>query len=92
MFTASIFDDEIVMDGFDSESWATTIHPFTPFEEKAGTLKFDVQIDDKKTIWQVSVPNQGRDKFNFSPAFVAPRILMAKKMTPYKRMRPNKAK
>jgi predicted RNA methylase len=92
MFTASIFDDEIVMDGFDSESWATTIHPFIPFKEKAGVLRFDVQIDDKKTIWQVSVPNNGRGKFSFSPAFVAPRILMAKKMAPYKRMRPKKKK
>lgn len=91
MFTGSVFTDKIRMSGFDSQSWGTTVYEFEPFSEKAGTIRFDLAMDEQKSIWTVSVPSNTSLKAKTqSPAFALARLRLSQKMTPYRRVKPER--
>jgi SAM-dependent methyltransferase len=91
VFNCSTFTDEIIMDNFASQSWGTSIYEFQPFAEDSGELKFDLTIDDKKSIWTVTLPSNNEVKpKTYSPSFAVTRIKMAQQMTPHRRFKPTK--
>ena len=93
VFNGSTFTDEIKMDNFSSQSWKTTVYEFQPFAENKGKLKFDATIDEKKSIWSVSLPSNSEVKpKSYSSAFAITRIKMAQDMAPHRRFRPPKSK
>jgi SAM-dependent methyltransferase len=93
VFNSSTFDDGIVMDNFNSQSWGTTIYEFQPFAAKAGEIKFDLMLDEKKSIWSVSLLSEPDAKpKNYSPAFAVTRLRMAQQMTPHRRFNAPKPK
>ncbi len=88
VFNYSTFSDEIKMDNFESQSWGTTVYEFQPFSEKSGELKFDLTIDENKSMWTVSLPSNTEIKPRiYSPVFAAARIKMAQQMTPHRRFK-----
>ncbi len=91
VFNRSIFTDEIEMNNFDSQSWGTTIYEFQPFTENSGKLRFDLTIDEKKSIWSVTLVSGAEEKTkSYSPAFAVTRVLMSQQMTPHRRFKPPK--
>jgi len=91
VFNCSTFADGIKMDNFASQSWGTNIYEFQPFEEKSGELKFDLTIDDKKSIWSVTLAaNEAVKPKSYAPAFAVARLRMAQQMTPHRRFKPPK--
>jgi SAM-dependent methyltransferase len=91
VFNYSTFSDDVKMDNFESQSWGTTIYEFQPFAEAVGELKFDLTIDENKSIWTVSLPSNSEVKpQTYSPIFAAARIKMAQQMTPHRRFKPPK--
>ena len=87
----NIFTDDLRIDNFSSQSWGTTLYEFEPFQEKAGTLKFDLTMDEQKSIWSVSVPtNNDLKPKSQSPAFAIARIRMTQQMTPHRKVRASK--
>lgn len=88
MYSGSVFTDDLRMDNFSSQSWGTTLYEFEPFQEKAGTLKFDLTMDEQKSIWSVSVPtNNDLKPKSQSPAFAIARIRMTQQMTPHRKVK-----
>ncbi len=91
VFNGSTFTGNIKMDNFRSQSWGTVVYEFEPFSEKRGELKFAITMDEKKSIWTMSLPSNPEVKpKTYSPAFAATRIKMAQQMTPYRRVKPPK--
>lgn len=91
VFNCSTFTDEIKMDNFASQSWETNIYEFQPFTERIGEIKFDLTMDDRKSIWSVILlSNEAAQPKNYSPAFAVARIKMAQQMTPHRRFKPPK--
>lgn len=83
-FTHSFFTDEIKMDAFASQSWDTTIYEFQPFELGVGEIKFDLNLEQKKENWSVSLPSNSEIKAqNYSPVFGFARVRMAQQITPH---------
>ncbi len=91
MFNYSTFTDEIVMDNFTSQSWGANVYEFQPFTQTRGEIKFDLTMDEKKSLWTVSLPSNANEKpKTYSPAFAVTRIKMAQQMTPHRRFKPPK--
>lgn len=91
VFNYSTFTREIVMNNFDSQSWGTNIYEFQPFADQAGEIRFDLTIDDKKTLWSLTrLSGAGEEKKTYSPAFAVTRLRMAQQMTPHRRFKPLK--
>ncbi len=91
MFNHSTFTERIVMDNFRSRSWGSTLYEFVPGGKGKGKVKFDITLDDKKTIWSMSFPDTaGASLQTFSPAFAAVRARMAQQMADYKRFKPKR--
>jgi len=91
VFNYSIFTDEIKMDNFNSQSWGTNVYEFQPSAESSGELRFNLQLDEKKSIWSVSMISGAGEKTNtYSPTFAVARIRMAQQMTPHRRFNPPK--
>ena len=92
VFNCSTFTDHIKMDNFNSQSWGTLLYQFEPFAEKSGELKFQITMDEKKSIWTVSVPSNPEAKpKTYSPAFAVTRVRMAQQTTPHRRVKPPKS-
>ncbi len=92
VFNGSTFTDEIKMDNSASQSWKSTIYEFQPFTETVGELKFDATIDERKSIWSVSLPSHIEIKpKSYSSGFAIARIKMAQQMTPHRRFKPPKS-
>ncbi len=88
----STFTDEIKMDNFNSQSWAANIYEFQPFADSRGEIKFDLTLDEKKSIWTVSLPSNSKEKpRTYTPAFALTVAKMAQQMTPYRKFNPPKA-
>jgi SAM-dependent methyltransferase len=85
----STFTDDLKMDNFASRSWGAAIYEFQPFAEVSGEIKFDLLLDDRKTIWSVGLASGGETK-NYSSAFAATRAQMALQQTPSRRAKPSK--
>lgn len=87
MTTRSVFAEGIEMDGFDSQSWGTTLYNFEPFLIKKGTLKFELDLDDERSIWSVSASGRGEKPKMYSPSFGQAMLRMHSQMTPHKKAR-----
>lgn len=88
VYINSTFTDNIKMDNFASRSWGAAIYEFQPFAENSGKIKFDLMIDERKTIWTVSLLLNGQTKSQtYSPSFAVPRARMAQQTTPYRQVR-----
>lgn len=93
VFNYSIFTDEIKMDNFNSQSWGTNVYEFQPSAESSGEIRFSLQLDEKKSIWSVSLNSGAGEKTNtYSPTFAVARLRMAQQMTPHRRFKPPKTK
>jgi SAM-dependent methyltransferase len=91
VFNRSTFTEDISMNNFDSQSWGATIYEFQPFSEKAGDIKFDLTIDEKKAIWSVALLSGSKEQTKiYSPAFAVTRVRMAQQTTPHRRFKPAK--
>ncbi len=90
VFNRSTFTDEIEMNNFDSQSWGTNIYEFQPFAEPDGKLRFDLTMDEKKSIWSVTLITDEKEKTkSYSPTFAVARVRMAQQMTPHRRFKPS---
>ena len=88
----STFTDEIKMDNFNSQSWAANIYEFQPFTDSRGEIKFDLTMDEKKSIWTVSLPSNSHEKpRTYTPAFAVTIAKMAQQMISYRKFHPPKA-
>lgn len=88
MFNYSTFTEKIKMDNFASQSWGTIIYEFEPFPETGGELKFDITMDEIKSIWSVSLPSHTETKpKSYSPVFAVTRLKMAHQMTPHRKFK-----
>jgi SAM-dependent methyltransferase len=88
VYINSTFTDNIKMDNFASRSWGAAIYEFQPFAENSGEIKFDLMMDERKTIWTVSLLLDGQTKSKtYSPAFAVPRARMAQQTMPYRQVR-----
>lgn len=91
VYNYSIFTDEIKMDNFNSQSWGASIYEFQPSAQSSGELRFNLQLDEKKSIWSVSMVSGAEEKTNtYAPTFAAARVRMAQQMTPHRRFKPPK--
>lgn len=91
VFNYSAFTDELIMDNFSSQSWGTTIYEFQPFAENTGEIKFNLTMDEKKSIWSVTLVSNAQTKIqNFASAFAVTRIKLSQQMTPHRRFKPPK--
>ena len=90
MFTRSIFAEGIEMNGLDSQSWGTMLYEFEPFVDGSNTIKFDLTMDEKKSIWTVSTASASGKKKSYSPAFAIARLRMSQQMTPHRKVRARK--
>jgi SAM-dependent methyltransferase len=91
VFNRSTFTDELRMDNYASRSWGTTLYEFQPFPENSGEIRFDLNMDDKKSIWSISLPsNQEIKPQNYSQGFAVTRVKMAQQMTPHRKFNPKK--
>jgi len=92
LFNSSTFTDELKMDNYASRSWGTTIYEFQPFAQNSGEIRFGLNMDDKKSIWSISLPSNPEAKLqNYSQGFAVTRIKMAQQMTPHRKFNPKKA-
>jgi len=88
VFNYSTFADGIRMNNFESQSWGTGIYEFQPFSEENGELRFELNNNDKKTLWSIAlVSNEEIKKQTFSPFLGVARIRMAQQMTPHRRFK-----
>lgn len=88
VFNHHTFTGDLLMDSFNSQSWGTTIYEFKPVNSPKGTLRFDITMDNQKTIWAITTTSSEETKTqNFSGAFSLARIRMAQQMTPHKRFK-----
>jgi SAM-dependent methyltransferase len=91
IYSGSIFTEDLRMDNHNSQSWGTTVYEFEPFAEMAGALRFDISMDENKTIWSASVPSNGELKpRSQSPSFAVARLRMTQQMTPHRKTRPSR--
>ncbi len=91
LMNKSTFTDEIKMDNFTSQSWAVNIFEFQSFTDSVGEIKFDLTLNEKKSIWTVSLPsNAGEKSKTYTPAFALTRAKMAQQMTPFRKFNPPK--
>jgi predicted RNA methylase len=88
VFNYSTFTDDLKMDNYASQSWGTTVYEFQPFAEGKGEIRFDLKMDEKKSIWSVTLPAtaDARPK-TYSPAFAVTRLRMTQQMTPHRRFK-----
>lgn len=92
VFNYSTFTDEIRMEGYDSQSWGSTVYEFQPFEQISGEIKFNLSIESQKGNWSVSLPSNPQVKMqSYAPMMAAMRLKMAQKSTPHRRFKPPKA-
>lgn len=91
VFNCSTFTDRIKMDNFNSQSWGTTVYEIEPFSIESGEFKFEISMDEQKSIWTVSLPSNPEIKAKtYSPNFAPTRVKMAQQMTPHRRVKPPK--
>jgi SAM-dependent methyltransferase len=91
VYNRSTFSGEIAMNNFDSQSWGADIYEFQPFPEKNGKIRFDLTMDEKKSIWSVTLLDGAEEKKkNYAPVFAVARVRMAQQMTPHRRFKPPK--
>jgi hypothetical protein len=85
----STFTDETKMDNFTSQSWAANVYEFDPFADSHGQIKFALKMDEKKSIWTISLPSNSAEKpKTYSPAFAVTQAKMVQQMTPYRKFNP----
>lgn len=88
VFNRSTFTEDLKMDNYASQSWGTNVYEFQPFAEGSGEIRFDLSIDEKKTIWSANLPSTTDAKpKSYSPAFAVTRLRMAQQMTPHRRFK-----
>jgi hypothetical protein len=77
------------MDNFTSQSWAANVYEFDPFADSHGQIKFALKMDEKKSIWTISLPSNSAEKpKTYSPAFAVTQAKMVQQMTPYRKFNP----
>ncbi len=87
----STFTDEIKMDNFNSQSWAVNVYEFQSFSDSKGEIKFNLTMDEKKSIWTVSLPSNPKEHpKTYTPAFAVTRLRMTQQMTPFRKFNPPK--
>jgi len=93
VFNYSTFTDDLVMDNFASKSWGTAVYEFQPFAQTSGEVVFELNMDEKKSIWSVHLASEPDVKRqNYSPGFALTRLKLAQQMTPYRKFNPPKDK
>lgn len=92
-FNQSTFTERIEMDAFKSQSWGGGVYGIIPFSGKAGEIMFRATMVGNKTNWTLSLPSDPTQPAqNYSPVFAFARMRMAQKMTPHRRIKPQKPK
>ncbi|MGB7067871.1 MAG: 50S ribosomal protein L11 methyltransferase [Pyrinomonadaceae bacterium] len=90
-FQGSTFTDDIVMNGFGSQSWGSNYYEFVPFEHRSGELRFGLNLDADRSNWSLSLPGvEGQKPQNYAPTLAFARVRMAQQMTPHRKFRPKK--
>ena len=93
VFNCSTFTDGLSMDNYASRSWGTTVYEFQPFAQPSGELAFELNMDEKKSIWSVQLSSEPEAKRqSYSPGFALTRLKLAQQMTPFRKFSPPKDK
>ena len=88
VFNQSVFADEILLNGFESQSWGSMVYEFVPFEAGPGELNFKMAISETGGNWSIGLTgNPDSQMQNYSPVFAFARTRMAQQTTPHKRFK-----
>ena len=88
VFNHSVFTAGVFMNGFDSQSWGSTVYEFVPFEKGPGEVNFKLAMSETGGNWSVSLDRKPDSQIqNYSPVFAFARTRMAQQMTPHKKFK-----
>jgi len=87
-FNHSVFADDVLMNGFESQSWGSTVYEFVPFEKGAGEIFFNLAVSEAGGNWSIGLKDRPEVPVqNYSPVFAFARTRMAQQMTPHKKFK-----
>lgn len=91
-FDKSTFDDGVLMENFESQSWGTIVYPIAEIDKVgAGRLSFGLRMNDKGSVWTVRVANDNTiPPATYSPALAGARLKMAVATAPHRTVRTRK--
>lgn len=90
IFNKSTFSGDVVMNGFWSQSWNSSVYEFVPFDERSGELTFQLTLDENQGNWSVASSAPGSKPQTYAPVFAFTRVRMAQQITRHRKYRPNK--
>ena len=91
VFSITEFAPGIELNALGSKTWILLKYDFVPFQQKAGTIRFSLNMDPEHSNWSVSLPSHpGIPPQSFAPVFAYTRAKMAHATTPHKKARAKK--
>jgi hypothetical protein len=91
VFSITEFAAGINLDSLESKTWILLKYDFLPFEQKAATIRFALNMDPEHSNWSVSLPSHPEvSPQSFAPMFAYTRARMAHSATPHKKVRAKK--
>jgi 2-polyprenyl-3-methyl-5-hydroxy-6-metoxy-1,4-benzoquinol methylase len=91
VFSITEFAAGITLDSLESKTWILLKYDFLPFEQKAATIRFALNMDPEHSNWSVSLPSHPEvSPQSFAPMFAYTRARMAHSATPHKKVRAKK--
>jgi len=91
VFSITEFASGIELNSLDSKTWILLKYDFVPIQQKAGTIRFSLNMDPEHSNWSVSLPSHPEiPPQSFAPVFAFTRAKMAHAATPHKKVRAKK--